>query len=156
RTVIDFALRSGSVVAEEHTQTISEPARGAFVRNQMLLSLGLYGPLLAATTNDGKTAVASYLLGTSASYFITTAISRNNTITRAQNGLATDGAFRGWGMAAGLLFAARGEGGDDKTYAGVGLAGALTGAVAGYQFGKRRTDSEASSATSVSTWSALT
>jgi len=156
RRAVDAGTATGGrIVAEEQPQTISGPARGAFARNQMILAFGLYGPLLAAMTDDAKTGTAMYLLATSASFFVTQSIARNKNITRAQNHLATDGAFRGWGTAAGILYAANGDG-NRKTYSGVGLAGALAGAVAGYQFGKRLSDSEAQSASSISNFAALT
>jgi len=156
RAAVDAALsRTGSVVTEERVQMISEPAGNAFVRNQMVLGFTVYGGLLAALANDGKTGTALYLLAAGTSYFASTAISRQTTITRAQNHLATDGALRGAGATAGLLYAAVGNI-DDKSYAGVTLAGALAGSALGYQFGKRLTDSEAEAATSFSNFAALT
>ena len=156
RRAVDAGMTTGGrVVAEERPQTISGPARGAFARNQMILAFGLYGPLLATTTDDAKTGTAMYLLATGASFFVTQSLARNTAVTRAQNHLATDGALRGWGMAAGLLYASEADG-DRKTYSGIGLAGALSGTVAGYYFGKRLTDSEAQSASSFSNFAALT
>lgn len=157
RYAVNSALvRSGAIVTEERAQLISEPAGGAFVRNQMGLAFGLYGPLIAsAFRSNEKTAVATYLLATGASYFITTEISRKTAISRAQNNLATDGAVRGWGLASGLWYAAAGEG-DEQTYSVVGLAGALGGAFAGYKRGARLTDSEVESTTSFSNFGALT
>jgi hypothetical protein len=162
-TIDDAMSRAGSPVTdartdvtEAPTDVISEPAKGAFVRNQMGLTWVLYGPLLAALTHDGQAGTAMYLLATGASYFVTTAISRNTTITRAQNHLATDGAFRGWGIASGLVYTAAGDGASGNTYAGAGLVGALGGAIVGFKFGRRLTDSEAQAATAVSSFAALT
>lgn len=159
-TALRFAINealshSGRVVTEERADVISEPARGAFVRNQMALTWGLYGPLLASLTNDAKAGTAVYMLATGASYFITTGISRRTTVTRAQNHLAFDGALRGWGASAGLLYAIAGEGVGQNTYSAVGLAGAVAGSVAGFRFGRRLTDSEAEAATTISTFGAL-
>ena len=156
RAAVNAALsRSGSVVTEERPQLISEPARGAFVRNQMGLALTVYGGLLSSLSDNTETRSAIYLLAVGTSYFATTALARTRTITRAQNHLATDGALRGWGMADGLLYTAAGDV-DDKTYSAVGLAGALGGAIAGYHYGKRLTDSEAEATTSFSNFAAAT
>lgn len=107
---IDAAMTTGGrTVTEERTDVISEPANRAFVRNQMFLTW-VYAPLLGAVTQDGKAAASIYLLGTGASYFITTAISRKSRVTRAQNHLSTDGAIRGLAAASGLYFAITGQG----------------------------------------------
>jgi len=154
---IDAALmRTGAAVTEAQPEVISEPARGAFVRNQMLLTWGLYGPLLSSLANDGKTQTALYLLATGGSYFLTTAVGKKMNVTRAQNHLATDGAFRGFGASAGLLYALAGDRPDGRTYRGIGLLGALGGATTGLLYGRRLTDSEAEAATTFSTFSALT
>lgn len=158
RSAVDAALvRTGAAVAEGEPETLSSPASGAFVRNQMILSWVLYGPLLASLANDGRTASALYLLSVSSSYFITSGINKKGLkVTRAQNHLATDGAFRGWGAVSGLLYAAAGDSIDGKVYRGLGLAGALGGAAAGFVHGRRLTDSEAKAATTGSSFAALT
>src|SRR4051812_28934301 len=64
REAIDHAMaESGAVVSE--SQIASPNARGAFVRNQMILSAIVYGPLLASLTHDGRSATAVYLLSVS-------------------------------------------------------------------------------------------
>jgi hypothetical protein len=157
RSVVDAAMtRSGALVTESRADVISEPARGAFVRNQMLLTWGVYGPLLASLTNDAKTGTALYLLATGASYFITTGIGKKTTVTRAQNHLSTDGALRGAATAAGLLYAFAGERSHENTYTGIALAGALGGTIAGFGLGRGRTDSEAEATTTISNLAALT
>jgi len=154
RTTITAAMaRSGATGTEVRPNTISEPARNAFARNQLFLSLGLYGPLLASLADDGKTASALYLLGSGAAYFISLGISKELDVTRAQNHLATDGALRGYGATAAALYLA----GDDmgrKTYSTLGLLGALGGSYFGYQRGKTLTDAEAEAATTLSTLAA--
>lgn len=157
---------SGRTVTEARTDVISEPANRAFVRNQMFLTWAVYAPLLGAVTQDAKAAASIYLLGTGASYFITTAIARKKTVTRAQNHLATDGALRGFAAASGLYYAVTGDEGEDeccvedsgneRAGAFVGFTGALAGAIGGYHFGKGLTDSEAWSATAFSNFSAAT
>ena len=156
RAAVDAAMtRTGAVVTEDRMDVISEPARGAFVRNQMLATWLVYGPSLAALSGDEKTGTALYLLATGASYFITTNISRKTVVTRAQNHLATDGALRGWAMGAGLSFAMAGEDVQGKTVAAVGLAGSLGGAIAGFQRGRTLTDSEAEASTAMSNFATL-
>ena len=165
---IDAAMTTqGRTVTEERADVISEPANRAFVRNQMFLTWLVYAPLLGVVADDGKAAASIYLLGTGASYFLTTAITRKKTVTRAQNHLASDGALRGFIAASGAYYAITGDDGDDgdccvetddnrRTRAFVGFAGSLGGAIAGYHFGKGLTDSEAWSATAFSNYSAAT
>lgn len=158
RAAIETTMaQSGRLVTEERADVISEPARGAFVRNQMGLTWALYGPLAAAATNDVKAGTALYLMGTGASYFITTAIGKRTTVTRAQNNLATDGALRGAGTAAGLMYAfSPTDHVHGRTVSGVALAGSIAGTVAGFKFGSGRTDSEAQATTTISNIAALT
>lgn len=157
RAAIDAALvRTGAAATEVQPDVISGPARGAFVRNQMILSWILYAPLLASLTDDAKTGSALYLLSIGSSYFVTSGIGKGLTVSRAQNHLATDGAFRGWGATSGLLYAFGGDSLNGKTYRGVGLLGALGGAAAGFAHGRRLTDGEAKAATTASSFAALT
>ena len=146
-------IRTGPAPSEAGPTMMSEPARNAFARNQMLLALGLYGPLLASTANDGKTGTALYLLGAGGAFFVSLAISKELEVTRAQNHLATDGAIRGYGATSALIYLSGAEVGR-RTYSGIGLAGALGGSVIGYQLGKRMTDAEAEAATTLSTLAA--
>ena len=164
---IDAAMTmQGRTVTEEGADLISEPANRAFVRNQMFLTWVVYAPLLGVVADDGKAAASIYLLGTGASYFLTTAITRKKTVTRAQNHLASDGALRGLVAASGAYYAITGDDGDSdccvdtddnaRTQAFVAFAGSLSGAIAGYHFGKGLTDSEAWSATAFSNYTAAT
>lgn len=156
RFAIDSAMiTKGSPVSEEQPEMVSQPGR-TFVRNQMALTWGLYGPLLAALADDPKAGTALILLGTGASYFGSTALSRKAVISRAQNHLATDGAFRGLGLGMGTLLVLAGDGASGRAYAGAGLVGALTGQIAGYRLGKRLTDGEAEATTAISTYAAMT
>ena len=157
RSVINAALvRTGAFVAEDRSELISQPAPGAFARNQMILGALLYGPGMAALANDGKTGTALYLIGAGGTFFAVSALARDMHVTRAQDHLATDGALRGFAMANGLLLALAGDRPDRKTAAGVGLAGAVGGSIAGFQYGRRLTDAEAHAATTGSSFSALT
>ena len=69
----------------------------------MILSAALYMPLAATLSGDGKAGAVIWTLGTGASYFVLSAITKNQSITRAQNHLATDGALRGLAMSSALL-----------------------------------------------------
>jgi len=157
RSNVDAAMTTiGARVGEDRPDMISEPARGAFLRNQMILAAGLYGPLLASLPNDGKTATALYLISVGGSYFALNSISKTTAITRAQNDLATDGALRGAGTAAGLLSAFGGNDVHQKTYSGIALGGAIAGSAIGYVRGRGLTDSEAHAAMKISTFAAGT
>ena len=155
-TLNEAMLAMGNRVGEDRPDVISEPARGAFLRNQMILAAGLYGPLLAALTDDAKTGTVMYLAGVGGSYFLLNAISRTTPITRAQNDLATDGALRGAATAVGLMRAFRGDDVHGKTYSGTALGGAIAGSVFGYIRGRGLTDSEAHAAMKFSTFAAGT
>ncbi|HKS05846.1 MAG TPA: hypothetical protein VJR92_06000 [Gemmatimonadaceae bacterium] len=148
-------LTSGRLVGEEATGTISQPARGAFVRNQVLLTALVYAPAAATLTHDGKGGTAVWLLLTGGTYFTLSSLSRDANITRAQNHLATDGGVRGAIIANGLLHTFGVDPSDDVAV-GTGLAGALGGAVLGFNLGKKWTDGEAHAATFTSTAAALT
>lgn len=155
RGTVSTALAAGGGVPAE-AELPSQPAARQFVRNQVLLGFLLYGPNLAALANDAKTGTVLYLLGVGGTYFGIAALTRENTITRAQNRMATDGAIRGWLAANGLLAAVAGDIPDGKTVAGVGLAGAVGGALGGLAHGRRLSDAEAKAATSGSSFGALT
>ena len=148
------ALALGARVGEDRPDMISEPARGAFLRNQMILAAGLYGPLLAALTDDAQTGTVMYLAAVGGSYFILNSISRTTPVTRAQNDLATDGALRGAATAAGLMHAFRGDDFHRRTYSATALGGAVAGSIFGYIRGRGLTDSEAHSAMKFSTFAA--
>lgn len=154
RSAIEAAMtRTGPSPTEARPTIMSEPARTAFARNQMILALGLYGPLLASLADDGQTGTALYLLGAGGAFFLSLAISKELDVTRAQNHLATDGALRGYGATSALIYMSGADVGH-KTYSAMGLAGALGGSVIGYQLGKRMTDAEAEAATTFSTLAA--
>jgi hypothetical protein len=155
RAITDALARTGRVVGEERTASISEPARGAFIRNQMLLTALVYAPAGATLTHDGKAGAAVWLLATGGSYFALSSLAKRTTITKAQNHLATDGGLRGALLTDGLLHTF-GVDMDADIAIGAGLAGALAGAVTGFKLGKRWTDGEASATTNASTLAALT
>jgi hypothetical protein len=85
-------------------QNVIEPrsdARNAFVRNQTLLGLGVYGPTFAGAVGDnGAGYTAAYLVVAGGSFFAASEISRRVSISRAQNDLSfntgRNGALAGW------------------------------------------------------------
>lgn len=142
---------AGRPVTEERPELISEPARGAFVRNQTIIAALIYGPAAATFPEDDGQRAGAYLLVTGGTFFALMAGSRNLTVTRAQNHLATDGAYRGAFMARGLAFAFGVEGDDADAWAASALLGGIAGSIAGFQLGRGYTDSEARAATLGST-----
>jgi hypothetical protein len=148
--------RFGQVVGEERPLVISEPARGAFVRNQMVLAATVYGPALAALTGDPAVGSALYLVATGATFFTLSAMSRRVPVSRAQNHLSTDGALRGALMANGLVYVVSEDNASTEAVALATLAGGIGGAVAGFRIGRGLTDSEAKASTAGSTFLAAT
>ena len=142
---------AGRPVTEERPELISEPARGAFVRNQMLIAALIYGPAAATFPEDGSERTAAYLLVTGGTFFAIMAASQNLPVTRAQNHLATDGAYRGAFMARGLAFAFDMDEDDSEAWAASALLGGIAGSIAGFRLGRGYTDSEARAATFGST-----
>lgn len=142
---------AGRPVTEERPELISEPARGAFVRNQMLIAALIYGPAAAALPDDVSEQTAAYLLVTGGTFFAIMGASKNITVTRAQNHLATDGAYRGAFMARGLAFAFALADDIEDAWAASVLLGGIVGSIAGFQLGRGYTDSEARAATFGST-----
>ena len=147
---------AGNPVGEEDADRISEPAKGAFMRNQMAASALIYAPSLAALTNDAQTGAAVYLLATGAAFFTAAQIAREMPVSRAQNHLATDGAVRGALMTSGLYYALAGERGGDDPYKLTVFAGSLGGSIAGFRAARGLTDGEAKGLTAGSTVTFLT
>ena len=157
RIRVDAALASdrGFAPTEPAAEAVQQ-TRGTFVRNHMILATALYGPLLASLSEDGETATALYLVSIGASYFALNNIKRTTIITRAQTDLSTDGALRGAGTASALLLAFGDENINQKTASGTALAGAIIGAITGYQRGIGLTSAEAHAAMSASNFAAAT
>lgn len=142
---------AGNPVGEERPEVISEPAKGAFIRNQMLAAALVYGPSLAALTHDPSTGAAVYLGVTGASYFVAAGLTKNRSVTRAQNDLATDGAIRGALITSGLVYGFTGDRGNDDAYYAAIFAGSLGGSLAGFWAGRGLTDGEVHGMTTGST-----
>jgi hypothetical protein len=157
RYAVNSALvRTGAIVAEEPASVVAEPARPYFIKSQLGLAWGLYGPLLASLADDEQTSSAIMLLSVPASFFIVQGVSRGLDVTRTQADMSLDGAFRGWALGAGTLYLAAGDGPSYKTYALLGLGSAIGGSVYGFKRGRRLTDGEAASATTFSNFATLT
>jgi hypothetical protein len=147
--------REGKVVAEDAATVISEPARGPFVRDQMLLATILYGPALSSLTHDEAAGSGAYLLTVGTTFFVVNQFARTRTISKAQNALTTDGAVRGWAATA-LAVGATGARLSSDGAAITALLGGIGGSIVGYQRGKRLTHAEAQAAMTMSTLAAGT
>jgi hypothetical protein len=151
--VVEGIARAGRVVAEDNSSLISEPARGPFVRDQMVLASLIYGPALASLTNDGTVGTGVYMLSVGGTFFALNEFARKRSITKAQNALATDGAIRGWAasaLAASIIL----DDIDDDGAALLALAGGIGGSAIGYNRGRGLTNSEAHAAMTGSTLAA--
>lgn len=153
--ISEAMTRVGRPATEENPELISERAGGAFMRNQMLLAFSLYGGSLATLVNDGTASAAVYLMAPAATFFIAGNYARQRSVSRAQNHLATDGAWRAAWMANGLLYALGVED-SPRAYAAATFAGGLGGTIAGIRAGRGMTDGEAHGATWGSTSTAVT
>jgi hypothetical protein len=142
---------AGRPVSEERPEVISEPARSAFVRNQMVIAALIYGPAAASFPEDDSKSAGTYLLVTGGTFIGLMAASSNINVTRAQNHLATDGAFRGALIARGLAFVFDEDEDEGDVWAASVLIGGIGGTLAGFGLGRGYTDSEARAATFGST-----
>lgn len=159
RAAVHAGLVGGVTRAEDPDQA-SRPAKGAFIRDQLILSSLAYAPALAELTDDAQAGAAVYLLATGGAFFTAAAVARDINVTRAQQFQARDAAWRGF-------FAARAmaevfgvdptdDDGEHDLIALTGLVGGIGGSVVGFNFAKHLTDGEARSAALTSTTLALT
>lgn len=157
--VLTVARRSG--VVERYTLTTSdrdairaivsrlpravlEPrndARNAFVRNQTLLGVFLYGPTFAGAFADNTpAATAGYLVVAGGTFFAASEISRRMLVTRAQSDLSTNMghniAAAGWATT--YLF-----GGNDRAQSAGAFVGGIGGAVLGLRVARHMTEADA-------------
>ena len=150
----DLEAQIRGAVREATRGGIERAARNAFIRNQTLLGLGVYAPsFAAAVTNDEAGQVASYLLVAGLSFFGASSLSRDMTITKPMNDLATSAAIKGglagWGIAASL------DAADDGQAASI-FVGSLAGTAAGLYFGRSMTESQVATAGFASSALAIT
>jgi hypothetical protein len=141
--VVAATQTAGRPASEERSEVLSEPARGAFIRNQTSLGALLYGPALSMLTNDGKSASAIWLLTAGTTFFVTSSLVKHIPVTRAQNFLATDAAGRGAIAGAALMFVATGKEARREAYALAVFGGGVGGSMAGFAAGRPLTDGEA-------------
>jgi hypothetical protein len=105
-------LATGNLTTGERRYVVSEPAKGQFVRDQVLAATLLYGPSLASLAHDGKSGVALYLATVGASFFTSAQIAKEVSISKAQNHMVTNGVGGGAAIAAGLVFGVQGDSGN--------------------------------------------
>lgn len=135
-------LREG--LARAGRNAAAQTRNNAFIRNQTVLGLTVYGPSFAAAiSDDGAGQSAAYLLVAGGTFFAASTLAREYQITPAQNNLATwgaiGGALAGWGAVYTL------DGSNDAKAAAI-FAGGLGGTAAGLGFGKDMTESEVTAA----------
>jgi hypothetical protein len=121
-------------VTEATRAVTSGEARGAFIRDQTILGFTVYAPSFAyAVTNEAAGRVATYLVVAGGSFFGASSLSREFSISPAQNRLATLGALHGGGAGFGLTYALGTS--NDGQAAGI-FIGSLAGTAAGLYFGR--------------------
>jgi hypothetical protein len=151
----DGIAKAGRVVVEDAADIVSEPARGPFVRDQMVLASILYGPALSSLAHDETAGSGLYLLSVGTSFFAINDFAHKRAITKAQNRLTTDGAVRGLialNLAAGALSVDLSPDAEAVTT----LVGGIGGSIIGFDHGRKLTNSEAQAAMTGSTLAALT
>ncbi len=122
-------------------RTLDTVARSAFIRNQTVLGLVLYGPLAAtAMTTDDAGRAATYLLVAGGTFFGASELSRDIVVSQPMNQLATHAALRGTLAGTGLVYAV---GGRTRGQAAAAFAGGLAGTGLGLWAGRGMNDGEA-------------
>jgi hypothetical protein len=116
-------------------------ARNAFVKNQTILGLFVYGPTFAgAIANNGAGVTAGYLVVAGGTFFAASEISRRTSISRAQSDLAFNmghnGALAGWATMY-VLHA------NNRAQSAGAFVGGLTGASLGLGIGRNMTEADA-------------
>jgi len=116
-------------------------ARNAFVRNQTLLGILVYGPTFAGSFADNTAgATAGYLVVAGGTFFAASEISRRIFVTRAQSDLSTNlghnGALAGWATMY-LLHTS------DRSQSAGAFVGGVGGASLALRFARNMTESDA-------------
>lgn len=139
---LDFSQDSVRERPQE-PQGTTRLVRSAFVRDQTILGLTVYGPAFAAMVGDnGASAAAGYLVMAGGSFFAAAELSRRMDISEAQQLLATRMAWRGAGTMLYIATAPDGEN-DSNTAGAMTLLGGLGGTAAGLLVGNGLTPGEA-------------
>jgi hypothetical protein len=144
RLAVQAPLRAGARAGiGEQTDVASEPAGNAFVRNQAMLGLLIYGPAAAgALTNEPAAGTATDLLVAGGTFFAAMARRQASpAITTAQNNLSTWAALDGAALGGAVAYVAGVD--DGHVASGAVLLGSIGGTLAGLRFGKNMTDAEA-------------
>ncbi|HVE77703.1 MAG TPA: hypothetical protein VNA89_02520 [Gemmatimonadaceae bacterium] len=130
-------------------RTVNRQARNAFVRDQLILGLGVYGPSFAlAISDNGAAQGAAYLLAAGTTFFGALEVTRQLDVTSAMHHLSTHGAVRGGGVGGLSAFALvdnETDADEDAIAAGV-FIGSVAGTAAGLYFGQRMREGEAQAA----------
>jgi len=116
-------------------------SRNAFIRNQTLLGLIVYGPTFANAISDEAAGVtAGYLVVAGGTFFAASEISRRVFITRPMTDLSTNlghnAALAGWATT--YLF-----GGSDRAQSAGAFVGGIGGAALGIGWARKMTESDA-------------
>lgn len=116
-------------------------AGNAFIRNQTLLGVFIYGPAFAnAIGENPASATAGYLVVAGGSFFAASEIARRMFISRPQNDLSFNTGRNG-ALATGALVYILG--GEDRAQSAGAFVGGLAGTALGLRFGRRMTEAEA-------------
>lgn len=125
-------------------RSVVEPrndARNAFVRNQTLLGVFLYGPSFAgAFANNTAGATAGYFLVAGGTFFAASEISRRMLVTRPMSDLSTN---MGHNIAAAGAATVYLFGGGDRAQSAGAFVGGMTGAMLGLRVARRMTEADA-------------
>jgi len=116
-------------------------ARNAFVKNQAILGLLVYGPTFAGSiANNPAGVTAGYLVVAGGTFFAASEIARRTSISRAQSDLAFNmghnGALAGWGA----MYAI---GAENRAQSAGAFVGGLAGASLGVGIGRDMTEADA-------------
>lgn len=150
RSLVRDALANGRRAGlGEQTTLYSDPAGNAFVRNQALLGLFIYGPaasvLAGSSSSDGSAAAAAELLVAGGTFFAALARrSADPPVTTAQNIVATHGAIQGAALGGSLAYVAHVR--TPEAAALMVLGGSIGGTMSGLGVARRMTDGEAAAA----------
>jgi hypothetical protein len=128
-------------------------AHNAFVKNQTILGIVVYGPTFAgAIANNGAGATAGYLVVAGGTFFAASEISRRMFISRAQSDLAFNmghnGALAGW---AGMYMVRA----PNQAQSAGAFVGGLAGATLGLSWARGMTEADADGAAFGSDFGAL-
>jgi hypothetical protein len=116
-------------------------AGNAFIRNQTLLGVFIYGPAFAVAVGENPAgATAGYLVVAGGSFFAASEIARRMFISRPQNDLSFNTGRNVALGTGGLVYVL---GGGERAQAAGAFAGGLAGTAIGLRFGRRMTEGEA-------------